>query len=132
MNEFKNLQEMTIEIYNIQRLLNTARYGDIFNLDLPYDSLAAKIRNQFCQRPKTENEELNKIKEAGNAVGKELAERKFTEKELTSFGQYLLSAQRTKMFVDQYNEEDNISLEERLAAVYDSDMKNWYHQETQK
>lgn len=77
------------------------------------------------------NKNLEKIRKAAEAVGKELNERKFTEAEIVSFGKYLLSAQRTKMFRDQYNE-DNISIEERLAEVYDSDMRNWYNQETQK
>lgn len=77
-------------------------------------------------------EKLKAIKEAGENVSKELNERKFTEKSLTSFGEYLLSAERTKHFTDIYNEEDNISLEERLSNVYHSDMVNWYDKQTRK
>jgi hypothetical protein len=36
------------------------------------------------------------------------------------------------MFRDQYNEEDNISIEERLSNVYHSDMVNWYDKQTKR
>lgn len=47
------------------------------------------------------------------------------EKDMTSFGEYLLSDERRKSFEAAYNSEDNISLEERLAGVYHADFENW-------
>ena len=38
----------------------------------------------------------------------------FTEKELVKFGQYLLSEERTDRIRQTYNQNDNISLSERL------------------
>lgn len=47
------------------------------------------------------------------------------EKDMVSFGEYLLSDERRKSFESAYNSEDNISLEERLAGVYHADFENW-------
>ena len=49
----------------------------------------------------------------------------FTEKELTQFGQYLLSSERTKRIRQTYNKNDNISVEERLQEVYHADYQNF-------
>lgn len=47
------------------------------------------------------------------------------EKDMVSFGEYLLSDERRKSFEAAYNSEDNLSLEERLAGIYHVDFENW-------
>ena len=49
----------------------------------------------------------------------------FTEKELVKFGQYLLSEERTDRIRQTYNQNDNISLSERLQEVYHADYENF-------
>lgn len=49
----------------------------------------------------------------------------FNRKDLVRFGQYLLSEKRTKSIVENYEELDNIPLEERLKEVYHSDLENF-------
>lgn len=52
----------------------------------------------------------------------------FNKKDLTSFGSYLLSEERTNRIKSSYLEEDKVSLEERLREVYHADMENWLAQ----
>jgi hypothetical protein len=49
----------------------------------------------------------------------------FTEIELTKFGKYLLSFERTNLITERYNEVDDITLQERLQEVYHSDYQNF-------
>jgi len=49
----------------------------------------------------------------------------FSEKDLADFGRFLLSNERNNFFIENYSENDNIPLEERLSDVYDSDIKNF-------
>lgn len=50
----------------------------------------------------------------------------FNKKDLVNFGQYLLSEKRTERIKENYQEGfDNISFEERLNEVYDSDIENF-------
>lgn len=49
----------------------------------------------------------------------------FNKKDLVNFGKYLLSEKRTKSITDNYSEEDNISLKERLLEVYHADVENF-------
>lgn len=49
----------------------------------------------------------------------------FTTKELTKFGQYLLSEERTNRIRQNYNQNDNISVDERLQEVYHADYLNF-------
>ena len=49
----------------------------------------------------------------------------FTETELTKFGQYLLSEERINRIKENYKQNDNISLKERLQEVYHADYQNF-------
>lgn len=49
----------------------------------------------------------------------------YNKKDLINFGKYLLSEKRTKKITDNYDENDNISLEVRLQEVYHSDIENF-------
>lgn len=49
----------------------------------------------------------------------------YSEKELTEFGEYLLSDERRKYFEDTYKDDDEIGLEERLKQVYHRDFEEW-------
>lgn len=49
----------------------------------------------------------------------------FNTKDLTRFGEYLLSDERTKRIKESYDDKDNISLDERLKAVYHADYENF-------
>lgn len=48
--------------------------------------------------------------------------RKFEEKDLVSFGNYLLSDERKTIFKKHPTD---LSLEERLSNVHDPDLANW-------
>jgi hypothetical protein len=48
----------------------------------------------------------------------------FTEEDLISFGEYMVSPQRRQLFRDKPNPE-GLSLDERLAMVHDADLSNW-------
>jgi len=50
----------------------------------------------------------------------------FTEEDLVSFGEYMVSPQRTQMVRDRPNP-DGIPLNARLTIVYDADLTNWAH-----
>jgi len=49
----------------------------------------------------------------------------FNTKDLTSFGQYLLSAERRERFKNNPNFQDHEILELRLAEVHHADVENW-------
>lgn len=49
----------------------------------------------------------------------------YTEKDMVSFGFYLLSEERKNKFIDHKEEPNGISIEERLAMVWDADLSNW-------
>jgi len=49
----------------------------------------------------------------------------FNKKDLVLFGRYLLSEERTNRIKESYNQDDNISLEERLQEVYHADVENF-------
>ncbi len=50
----------------------------------------------------------------------------FNKKDLVKFGQYLLSEERTKRIVDNYDAKiDNLTIEERLREVYHADVENF-------
>jgi len=53
----------------------------------------------------------------------------FDETDLTTFGKYLLSKERRDLITSNYKEGDNVTLEDRLSQVYDSDLANWKHSE---
>jgi hypothetical protein len=48
----------------------------------------------------------------------------FTEEDLVSFGEYMVSPQRRQHF-ESHPEPTDLSLEERLSGVHDSDLANW-------
>ena len=48
----------------------------------------------------------------------------FTEEDLVSFGEYMVSPQRRQLIKDRPNP-NGISLEEKLAIVHDIDLTNW-------
>jgi len=48
---------------------------------------------------------------------------RFTEKELVAFGQYLLSAERTKRIKNDTRPGESAT--QRLREVYDADLQNW-------
>jgi len=47
----------------------------------------------------------------------------FNKKDLVRFGEYLLSARRTQRIEENYSDNDNIPLGERLRTVYDADVE---------
>lgn len=49
----------------------------------------------------------------------------FNKKDLVEFGRYLLSEERTNRISQNYNPNDNISLQERLREVYHADVENF-------
>jgi len=49
----------------------------------------------------------------------------FNRKDLVRFGEYLLSEQRTKRIADNHENDDPITLQERLQAVYHADVENF-------
>lgn len=49
----------------------------------------------------------------------------FNRKDIVSFGEYLLSEERTNRILSDYKEGDGISKEERLREVYHADVENW-------
>jgi len=49
----------------------------------------------------------------------------FNESDLVSFGEYLLSKERTDLILSNYKEGDSVSKEERLSQVYHADIENW-------
>lgn len=59
------------------------------------------------------------------ALNKHTKSKTYNEKELTEFGEYLLSDERRKYFEDAYDEGDEIGLEERLKQVYHRDFEEW-------
>ncbi|MGH2666020.1 DUF2829 domain-containing protein [Flavobacterium sp.] len=54
-----------------------------------------------------------------------VAEKKYSEKELTDFGFYMVSGQRTRRIIECHNPDEKISIEEKLTSVYDADFRNW-------
>lgn len=48
----------------------------------------------------------------------------FTEEDLVTFGEYMVSPQRKQIIRDKPNPE-GVSLEERLSKVYEADLTNW-------
>lgn len=54
-----------------------------------------------------------------------VAEKQYTEKELTNFGRYLVSGQRTRRIKESHNPDEKISIEEKLTSVYDADFRDW-------
>lgn len=55
----------------------------------------------------------------------------FTEEDLISFGEYMVSEQRKKLF-ESHPDPTNLSLEERLSVVHDADLSNWAFLQTTK
>lgn len=49
----------------------------------------------------------------------------YEESDLVSFGEYLLSDDRKKSFRQNNPISEELSVEERLKKVYDSDMSTW-------
>ena len=49
----------------------------------------------------------------------------YDEKDLVSFGNYLLSEERKELFKNNPNFPDGELLEERLSAVHLADFENW-------
>jgi hypothetical protein len=48
----------------------------------------------------------------------------FTEEDLVSFGEYMVSPQRKQLLTDKPNPE-GLSLDERLSMVHDGDLAYW-------
>lgn len=48
----------------------------------------------------------------------------FTEEDLVSFGNYMVSAERKK-FYEMHPDPSGTSVEERLSTVHDADIQNW-------
>lgn len=48
----------------------------------------------------------------------------YEEKDMVSFGEYLLSKKRTDLILSR---ESDLSDEERLKSVYHADLENWKH-----
>lgn len=53
----------------------------------------------------------------------------FTEEDLISFGEYMVSPQRRQLF-ESHPDPSGISLEERLGSVHDADLSNWAYLQT--
>lgn len=49
----------------------------------------------------------------------------YTEEEIVSFGNYLLSEARKELFKSHPSYPNEELLDERLAVVHDSDVENW-------
>lgn len=49
----------------------------------------------------------------------------FTKEEMVSFGEYLLSKERTEKIIDHPDASKMAPVEERLQMVYDSDFDQW-------
>lgn len=49
----------------------------------------------------------------------------YNGKDLTSFGEYLLSEERTERIRNNHEEGDSVPVEERLRSVYHADFLNW-------
>ncbi len=49
----------------------------------------------------------------------------FNKKDLVMFGNYLLSEERKEKIKENYSENDNIPIAERLSSVYHSDVENF-------
>ncbi len=49
----------------------------------------------------------------------------FNQKDLTSFGEYLLSDERTQRITSNLSEGDSIPVKERLSQIYHADIENW-------
>ena len=52
----------------------------------------------------------------------------YDEKDLVTFGEYLLSKKRNDRIAANWSEDDNISLEERQSQVYHADVEKWKQQ----
>lgn len=78
------------------------------NMEFDYKELAIKLLERILK-----------------STNKKESQKLFTEADLTSFAEYVLSTERTNHFVNNYSSDDNISLEERLSNVYHSDYTNW-------
>lgn len=48
----------------------------------------------------------------------------FTEEDLVSFGEYMVSPQRRQIVKDRPNP-DGLSLDERVSSVHEFDLTNW-------
>lgn len=55
----------------------------------------------------------------------------YEEKDMVTFGEYLLSKQRTDL-ISSNREGDSIPLEDRLRQIYHADFENWKHLEQKK
>ncbi len=53
----------------------------------------------------------------------------YDEKDLVSFGKYLLSLERTERITSNHDAGDSVSLSERLSEVYHADLENWKAQQ---
>lgn len=51
--------------------------------------------------------------------------KKYTEKELVEFGNYVLSRERMESILVDLKSEDSDYISERLSTVYDADIRNW-------
>ena len=56
----------------------------------------------------------------------------FEEKDMVSFGEYLLSKERNDRIADNWSEDDNIPLAERQSQIYHADLENWRNEHIRK
>jgi hypothetical protein len=56
----------------------------------------------------------------------------YDEKDLVSFGEYLLSKKRNDSIAANWSESDNIPLAERQSQIYHADLENWKHEQSLK
>lgn len=49
----------------------------------------------------------------------------YTEAELVKFGEHLLSKKREETLMQNYDEGDSVSFEDRFREVYDSDIQDF-------
>lgn len=51
----------------------------------------------------------------------------FTEEDLVSFGEYMVSPKRRHLFETHPEPTSALTIEERLSYVHDADLANWAH-----
>lgn len=49
----------------------------------------------------------------------------YEERDLVTFGEYLLSEERSKRIESNWDSGDSVSLEERKSQIYHADLENW-------
>lgn len=56
----------------------------------------------------------------------------YEEKDLVTFGEYLLSKKRNDLIASNWKDGDSVSLAERQSQIYHADLENWKHEQKEK